>query len=376
MMSNLINFLSLHSRAGGIKYMADELRVKVKEHENFVLFDYDQINSPRKHPIVDECRGIIVHYDEQEVPTIVCRPFNRFYNLGEYPEAEAVFDWNNCVIKEKVDGSLIKVWWNPVTWRWEIGTRGSMFGDNPITTLTGDTGSITFRQLFLRALGLTEEEFQHQMVPLTIMATHLFELCTLENKVVTSYDGDQVAYLGSRYNFDGEESTYRSSAIEHVSKKIRIPEEYEAKSARKVVELANSLGGLKEGFVITDANGVRLKVKSAAYVAAHHLRGDGVTPKRAVLLALAGEIPEFCGYFPEYLPILTPYAERVKDILFDIEVVYGEHCQIADQKEFAMKVKDYPFSGILFSMRKGVSRDDAVYRLTDSAKVALFGVQR
>ena len=247
-----------------------------------------------------------------------------------------------------------------------------MFGDNKITTLSGDEGEITFRQLFLRALGMTEHEWNvHTYNTFPCGYTLLFELCTIENKVVTSYDGDQVYFLGARNVQTGEEMP---SLVEQIKiPTIRMPELYKAGNFTDAVKSANELGGLKEGFVIVDGKKRRLKIKSVAYVAAHHLRGEGVTPKRAVLLALAGEIPEFCSYFPEYLSLLLPYQEKVDRLRVEILVTYNKYHNIEDQKEFALAVKDLPYSGILFSMRRGQHLDKIIENLSVASKVSIFG---
>ena len=355
----------------------DPYNIKMKETDNFLLLDYDQINSKRKDPIVDECRGCIIDKIRME---FACRPFDRFYNYGEFPEMEAEFDWSTAAVIEKVDGSLIKVWYNLYEDRWEIATRFSMFGDNTITTLTGEEGTMTFRGLFLRAFGgLTEDQFQSFMRSMCNVIgsgnTMLFELCTMENKVVTSYEKDTVFLLGVRRNsLESTVDELREPYMREVAEAygVSFPERYAVCSFKEAVELANSLGGMREGFVIRDGENRRLKIKSAAYLLAHHMRGEGVTPKRAVKLALAGEVPEFLSYFPEYTEILTKYQEQVELTKAAIEIVFSQISSIENQKEFAMEAMRYDFNSILFSMRKGKTMQEALDRLTEKGLVELF----
>lgn len=369
-MSNTIAYIEEHGVEKAIEYFTKDLHLKMKQDGRYLLLDYNQIDSPRKHPIVDECRGAIIDLQEMEY---ACRPFNRFYNYGEYPELEKDFDWHSASVREKVDGSLIKVWYNIRDGRWEIATRGSLFGDNAITTLSGEEGQITFRELFLRALKMDDHEFNRLTSHFFPCGwTFLFELCTIENKVVTAYEGDQVYLLGVRRNTDGEEfqlilEDYGLDGL------VNYPTRYDIRSFEEAVQSANKLPNLMEGYVITDGQNRRLKIKSVAYVAAHHLRGEGVTPKRAVLLALAGEIPEFCSYFPEYLPLLLPYQKKVDRLRVEILVTYNKYHNIEDQKEFALAVKDLPYSGILFSMRRGQSLDQIIDYLSVASKVSIFG---
>ena len=81
-MNKLIAYLNTE----GIQSLAEEFHVIVKEcqTESGVLYvlNYDQIMSP-KNEITNSCRGTIVW---QETPakqfTVVCCPFDRFYNCG------------------------------------------------------------------------------------------------------------------------------------------------------------------------------------------------------------------------------------------------------------------------------------------------------
>jgi len=45
--------------------------------------------------------------------------------------------------------------------------------------------------------------------------------------------------------------------------------------------------------------------------------------------------------------------ERFSRKLSEVKEVYNQHKDIPDQKEFAMRVKDLPYSGALFAVRRG-----------------------
>jgi hypothetical protein len=55
---------------------------------DLVSLKYNQIESPMHEPIVQECRGMVVH-----VPTgtILAHPYNKFWNHGE--ALAAPIDW-------------------------------------------------------------------------------------------------------------------------------------------------------------------------------------------------------------------------------------------------------------------------------------------
>jgi hypothetical protein len=345
------------------------LNVREEETENGMkvwVIDYDQINSPRFDPLCDSCRGIVVCQKTNEV---VCWPFNRFYNAGEGSPAEKNFDWTTPLTVSKEDGSLIKVYYFDGKWR--IATRGTAFGSNCIYNLIGEESTITFHNLFLRALGISDSEFQDGCEECFIRGeTILFELCTKENKVVTSYEKDTVFFLGLR-EVDG----FEGYLIENFLWNVKFPEVFALDTIDHVIEAAESLDNLKEGFVVRDVNFNRIKVKSSIYVIAHHTKGNGLTPKRAVDLVLTNEYHEFISYFPEYEEMIMKYKNRLDEIREECYRIHNENFFIEDRKEFAMKVKHYPFSGILFSMKGGKEFDVALNLMTQEARYRLLGAK-
>lgn len=64
-----------------------------------VLLNYDQIESPKTHCIVRECRALVLCTEDW---SIAARSFPRFFNHGEV--ADEPFDFNNCIVTDKEDG--------------------------------------------------------------------------------------------------------------------------------------------------------------------------------------------------------------------------------------------------------------------------------
>ena len=95
-----------------------ELGIDIKDYSDFVLLVYSQTDSIKFNPVVTECRGLILQKDTWKV---LCRSFDRFYNYGEDPESNN-FPVNKSNIYEKVDGTLIRVWFHPVL-GWNCATR-------------------------------------------------------------------------------------------------------------------------------------------------------------------------------------------------------------------------------------------------------------
>lgn len=317
-----------------------ELGIHVKQYEDRVLLDYDQIKSPKTHPLVIKCRGVILAPDFKQV---ICRPFDRFFNLGEAPETQSHLDMSKAVAYDKVDGSLIKIYF--YNGKWEIATRGTCFAESKVNGF-----DMSFRDLVLKALACSEEDFQEKANScLFKVITYLFEVTSFENRVVTNYQGYTLHYLGARFTQSGD---YVEGSIEAQSLGAVLPKQYTFSTKEESVKAANALSDLKEGFVVWQDGKPVAKVKSDTYVVVHHVRGEGLTPKRISQLVLTGEQEEYLTYFAEDRVHFKPYIQAHTSILLAVHTAYEVHKHIQCQKDFAIAIKDLAFKHVLFEARK------------------------
>src|ERR1035438_2036279 len=89
------------------------------KYTNLIQFTYDMLDSPKSDPIIRESRGLILNEDDNW--NVVAYPFNRFFNEGE--GCADTIDWSTAKVQEKVDGTLIIMYWYDNIW--QIATRGS-----------------------------------------------------------------------------------------------------------------------------------------------------------------------------------------------------------------------------------------------------------
>lgn len=328
--------------------------------EGAYVIDYNQITSPRFDELVDRCRGIVVDDSEFKV---VCNTFKRFYNAGEDPRTED-FCFTNSVSYEKVDGSLIKVYYYRNKWR--IGTRGTSFANNTLTSFDGEDGKITFKNLFLKTLNVTPEVFENIMNEYCNRdSTYLFELCTQENRVVTHYPTNRVYLIGAIDKYElvdhhAHDLLWLFNLLKLKFDEFYFPSFTEHKSIDNVIEHVESLSDLKEGFVLCEGAlhedkssfRFRLKIKSKAYLHAHRIRGNGLTPKRVFDLVYSNEHLEFLAYYPEYQNVFDTCVEKYDNIKKEISDVFESIKHIDDRKEYASYATKYRFSSFLFSMKQ------------------------
>lgn len=351
------------------------IRYKVYEEDGIVILDYDQIESPKTHPIVIECRSLILSYPEFDV---VSRKYDRFFNYGEAPDMYADFSFDDAIVMEKADGSLIGVYYNPKTDRWEISTRGMAKAEGE--HLFGGT----WRQKVQEAFGFKDEvDFQERCDDIfRRSSTYIFEYCSPENRIVTKYDEAHMVLTGVRCK-DGTEvdaviisSPYVDAAFRGL--RVRAPKIYSAENMDELVEYANSLPDLEEGFVVRcQKTNKRVKIKSKTYLVAHKLRGNDAVPtrKNVLTLVLEGEVDEFLAYFPEWKGIISTAQSEVDELLADAMIYWEKAKSLESQKEFALVVKSAKAPWILFSARKNGTIPSVEFHKADlNQKLKTLGV--
>lgn len=336
-----------------LEQLEEKFGIVSRVYEDRVVLNYKITFNKKNHPVVKECRGLILSLPDYEV---VCRSFDRFFNYGECEE-ENNFDFGNSIFFEKVDGSLINVYYHPIT-GWEVATRGTAFaeGNTPLGK--------TYKELVHEAIN--NIEWKDFFENLHEDYTFIFELTSPENRIVTRYDKTELTLLAIRNNFDGKYVDYEDIEFYLNYKKVNLCFPKEAniklvksynlkKDAQEIINFVESRNELDEGIVCYNIiTQKRVKIKNSSYVAIHHLRGNGITIKSIVTLLLKGEVDEYLNYFPEDKELLAPYIYTYNKLKADVIETYELYRFIEDQKEFALKVKDLEYAWMLFQMRKGL----------------------
>lgn len=359
----------------GIKY-------RLYPEDGMVLLDYDQINSPKSHPIVIECRSLILCCHTFGV---VSRKLDRFFNYGECPEYYEDFDFSKAQVFEKVDGSLIGIYYNFFTDKWEISTRGMAKAEGPHSFYP------SFRDCVLDTFGFRDEDhfqsvfddlsLRHFWTYCALYYTFVFECIGPLNKCVKQYQKPEMVCLGVIENFTGKTLHKKDVCVEHIltgfGLNVRLPKVYEASDAESIVKMVSEFKDLDEGVVAFDpvAN-KRVKIKSATYVAAHKLRGNDPVPTKKNLLTVIfeGEVDELLAYFPEFKEYIDPIVEEVNSTKAELYRIWEEVKNIETQKDFALVVKNFKVSNVLFEARKTQQPVEKVFEeMSLNYKLKLFG---
>lgn len=293
--------------------------LKISWDDGFVLFKYNQINSDFNEPICLEARGLIL--DSLDNFRVVRMAFKKFFNLGEGYAAH--IDWNTAVATEKIDGSIMSVWYARGEWR--LSTNGTI--DAFKTELPEASPYRSFGDLFESVLPLSTFENYHKRRCWT------FELVSPYNKIVIGYPKTKV-YLLSVRNMDTLEEL-DLDAVEMIADAngIATPQRYDLNNEADYRQLVEQMPEGHEGIVVRDADGQRVKIKTLLYFQLHKAKNNGViTLDRIVDLIRANDHHEFLSYFPEYQSMFDDVkhqidrAEGVEDkIRQDVALWKNEH---------------------------------------------------
>jgi hypothetical protein len=340
--------------------LTEEFGIKIYHHPTLPIFGakYNQIDSPKYHPIVRECRGIVL---EDSTYKLVAKGFTRFFNYGECEEEREKFDWSNFTVTEKVDGSLILVYYYEGSWR--FNTSGS-FGDGKAGTYNG-----SWERLFLVGFGTSLDlKITQEELPWNKNYTYIFELCSPWTQVVQIYPEPKVTLLGisdivNNYELSFEEVKEEANRL-GISKIL--VSQYHMKSTEDIYSFLHtkeSEDPAYEGVVIRDRQNIRFKIKSESYIRLHHMADNGNigNPKHFVPFLLKGEAEEVLIYFPSLKPLLDKAQEKIDIEYKNLVDIWNECGKIEVQKDFALAImKRTRFSGILFTLRKTKGREATV----------------
>lgn len=299
--------------------------VKTTWDGDYFILKYNQLNSDFSNEIVCQCRGSIFFWNGNKAEC-VCRPFDKFFNVQE--ENAATIDWSSACVEEKVDGSLMKLWYH--NGAWHLSTNGTINAFKaPINDL-----DVTFGDIFIRALGMPLKEF---VLTLNKDYTHLFELVSPETRIIVFYEEDRVYYLTSINVKSKEEYQFPILGVNY-------PTEYELASLEECLAICEKMTRNEEGFVVKDKYNHRIKIKSKGWLEAHYMANNGViTRKRIVQMMKDSAIDDFLVVMPEYKGMVNNTLEKITLLEQHLETVFLG-CSLFERKEVYRWLNNYPIA--------------------------------
>ena len=354
---------------------AEPYNLKISEDDGFVLFKYNQIASDFSQEICKEARGLIL--DTQDNYRVVRYAFRKFFNIGE--SFAANIDWNTAMVNEKMDGSLMSVWF--ARGQWHLSTNGVI--DAFKAELAGVGPYKTFGDLFESVLPLSRFSefsniFAHQC--------YTFELVSPYNKVVIDYPETKVYLLSVRdmrtlveHNLDQvEEFATRFG--------FTVPQRYDLNNEADYRKVVEQMPEGHEGIVVRDANGERVKIKTLLYFEMHRAKNNGVlTLERIVDLIRANEQSEFLSYFSEFTDVFEDVKRQIDNIdivIYEIKKLVSiwkkqhpfEEGDRTARKWFAQDFGKNKYAHLYFAAYDG-RLDDAIDSLDTKKLISMFKIE-
>ena len=333
--------------------------IKTQKHPQLDLWIYNYTQkcqfSRNWTPETVNCRGLIVNSEK----TIVARPFEKFFNLGELEGLGLQLPNKPFSVYEKFDGSLGIVFY--YAGDWHVATRGSFTSDQ----------AIKGKQIL--DLRLPDKS------TLNKDCTYLFEIIYPENRIVVDYGSvEDLILLAIR---DTKTGAYISlDTVNNIPKTKRV----EADDIQALQSLAKPNS---EGFVIVYDGGFRVKVKFDEYVRLHRIV-TGINARRVWEVLKNGDsLDEFLENVPEEFEawIIKMRAELWNNYLsISTKASYAHGALIAyqkfekwDRKQSAQWImhnhKEY--SSIIFKMMDGQPYSHIIWKMIKPEATEPFKVE-
>jgi hypothetical protein len=323
-------------------------------------------------PEVQDCRGLILRKDTWEV---MCCSFRKFFNSAE--GKAATIDWDTAIVMEKLDGSLIQLYFDDVKNQWFAATSGTGEGEGEVNNKLGTT----FNDLFFETAGKYEG---FDLTLLNKAYTYVFELTTPYNIVVKPHGVSSVSLLTMRNNSTLEEVTYDELVVKGKELSLPVVTKYDL-NVTKVDDLLTILENVPwhdEGYVVMDAKFNRVKIKNPAYVAVHHLKSK-TGEHHIMTIVKTNEVDEFVATFPDRKDEIERLKSNYDKLILELEDIWVELEKVkcvdespSERKRFAealfavTNVKGHKqFNGLFFGLNNNKFESVKSYMLEYDDKI-------
>lgn len=243
--------------------------ILVKREGPLAIFNYSSLGCDFFDQIVKEARGIILDLEKMEA---VCWPFNKF---GNWQEAYAdKIDWSSAKVQEKLDGSIMKLWFDNRQGNWRWSTNGVINADE------AEFEGTNFGRLVRSASNYKNINFDS----LNRDHTYIFELVSPSGHVI-HYPTVRLWLIGERDLISGEE-------VEPHIEGIQRPKQYDLDNFDACIRVLASLNDSDnvehEGFVVVDKDYHRIKMKTEEYLLHHHYNmNHNISPSACIEILMS-----------------------------------------------------------------------------------------
>lgn len=314
-----------------------------------VMLNYNQIASPMEETICQECRALLL---ETASWNVVSRSFFKFFNHLE-PKSHAI-DWATARVQEKLDGSLICVYYHRE--QWHIATKGTPDASGPV-----NSHAMTFHDLVRQTLAERGSSFEALTAQLDPAVFYSFELTAPENRIIVPYAERRLTWLAA-WDARTLEELEIAALPDLPTPRVR---EYPLRTLDEVLAAVEAIAPFAaEGFIVRDAAHRRVKIKSASYLMVDRLLCSLSTPRRKVEAVLSEQFDDMAPQLPP--PVrdeMLAIQARLVTFRQDVARTFDDLAALGERREFAREALRHPFSPMLFWLRDGHDMAECFRRL-------------
>lgn len=340
-MLNVQKFLTTNS----LESLVDKYKLICKTKGDLVILQYHQLDTP-KNDITNECRALIL--DKSNNFKVVCKSFTRFNDYS--PKTNTNFDLSNFKRSEKIDGSLINMWWYDN--QWNVSTKSEIKNDNVLKDI-----GLSINDFFWK----TWKELKYDL-PTDTSKTYIFEFkYPSQHQFITHCNKPMIKLIGA-----SDLTTFADIDTDTITDCNWDKIKQETVLFDDLLKEVSEIDPIEcEGFVIRDINGNRLKVKSPQFDAIALLQ----TPYETAPLLKLKQMEEnnqrriwdivrwnghknFLTKYPHCLDIYNKSLKQYKKKLNDIESVWEKVKDLSNREigQYLKEKKCENINGLIFAL--------------------------
>jgi hypothetical protein len=230
----------------------------------------------------------------------ICIPLFKFWNHYEVLKADSI-SWSTAKVQDKIDGSLIKLYWYNNDWR--VSSNSKINSHLSRDKYKGRSLDSVFSDV--------AKHINLDFSRLNIKRCYILEFVHPDYCIVVKYTLPNLYHITTR-----DMNTLQEIKDDDIG--LERPKVYNFKSIKEAINAAESKPWYDgEGFVVCDSECNRVKLKSKSYIRIHgQITGIGSPIDKNFAqfcwkVWLHGEESEIVAYFPEYAPALKIVSDSM-----------------------------------------------------------------
>ena len=309
----------------------EEIIVKDNSEEKYILKYNKKYINETNDMVLGLYRSVVCAFIDGKIEVLSFAP-PKSLNKNRFMEENEL---SKCIQLDFAEGTMVNVFWDKTADEWNINTKSC------IGARCSWNSDKTFRFLFLDAMNETQLEFdeldknycysfvlQHPenkiVVPLTekkLILTNVYEINNEGENITITSRPDVVKNFKGNHIFENtiESFEFWDELLDHYA--------------------SDNLEYTKQGIVVVNEEGHRIKLRNRNYERVKHLKGNN--PKlqfHYYYLRQKGMVAEFLKYYPEYRALFSQFRNDMHSFTAQLHVNYI-NCFIQKQK----KLSEYPY---------------------------------